>query len=60
MAKDWGRDAWPCKTCIRTKYPQTCDNKCPDWIDWFIRSWDELREILKGYIQEDKDGEESV
>lgn len=61
MAKNWGWEVRPCKTCTRTKDPINCGNRnCPDWIDWFIRSWDELREILKGYIQEDKDVEESV
>lgn len=35
---------YPCKNCTRVKYPDKCENKtCREWLDWFIRRWEELR-----------------
>lgn len=47
MAKTWGWEVRPCKTCTRTKDPINCGNRnCPDWAAWFTKSWDELRKVV--------------
>lgn len=35
---------FPCKTCTRVKYPESCENKsCWEWKQWFIDRWEEMR-----------------
>lgn len=35
---------YPCKTCTRVKYPESCDNKsCWEWKQWFIDRWEMMR-----------------
>ena len=34
----------PCDICTRVKDPESCENKnCPQWWEWFVRRWEELR-----------------
>lgn len=52
MAKTWGWEVRPCKTCTRTKDPINCGNRnCPDWVAWFVQSWEELRKMLQRRIE---------
>ena len=35
----------PCTMCIVVNDPTNCENKCcPEWRNWFIQRWEELRD----------------
>lgn len=39
---------YPCKSCTRAKDPNKCENKkCPDWKDWFLSRWYEMRNCIQ-------------
>lgn len=53
MPKTWGWEESPCRSCHRRENPDKCKSKsCWYWYDWFVRSWNNVREILIAYDKE--------
>lgn len=39
--KNYRNDISPCRTCVRVRDPENCENKrCNEWRRWFLRRWD--------------------
>lgn len=39
--KNYPNDISPCRTCVRVRDPENCENKrCNEWRRWFLRRWD--------------------
>lgn len=54
MPKDWSWEASPCLSCHRRENPDECRSKvCWYWYDWFIRSWEQARELIREHLKEE-------
>lgn len=51
----------PCLTCTRVKNPGDCENKnCRVWREWFLTSWDSVRNYPRLKMESSHAGPESI